>query len=467
MFNLCYFLKYKKEKENPEDILFLKKYIKYVNLICKDNKNNKNNYKLKIKNIEFKNDEIKKEFLKQYSNYSTYFFNNDKYINEILENNADGDFYERSIILDILTEKVKNNKNKLNFKIVEVKSLYAFSLNTNFNYEKYKNENFLFFQKSKIGEVFDFGFLINNKNGKFCKFYQISLNKTKEDFKKLDKNIISLHFSNIKEQLNKLGEIKFFSFGIITSLRVFKNSKNETDSTGYNLMRKECTNNKYELLIYDVAKRKMYKEENSNIYEYTSIYLINNEYKLNLPDYTNFFKYNPIFMSSKYINKDYIKNIKEYLDKNDIQIIGKIKYEKKFIKSKIEDKGLALLISGETKFKNSKNNKINIKKNDSNNNIIDYEEIDTKNPNEKKQVIILKSKNFNKIYEKQIDEVNSKISELNENEYEINRNLVNGHILLIKFNEDNNNTNMQKFISQKRNPEKLFSEKIVKKKKNI
>jgi hypothetical protein len=248
IFNINYFLKYKKEKENPEDILFLKKYMKYINLICKYKNNSK---KLKIKNIVFKNDEIKNEFLKQCSNYSTYFFNNDQYINEILDNNTDGDFFERAIILDILTEKIlTKTNNQLNFKIIEVKSLYALTLNKSFNFEEYKNKNIIFFQKSKTSEVFDFGFLINGNNEKYFKLYQISLNKTKEDFVKLNKNIIKLHCSNIKQKLNKLGEINNFSFGIITSLRVYENSKNEKKISGYKLMKKECQENKYELLIY-------------------------------------------------------------------------------------------------------------------------------------------------------------------------------------------------------------------------
>jgi hypothetical protein len=465
IFNINYFLKYKKEKENPEDILFLKKYMKYINLICKYKNNSK---KLKIKNIVFKNDEIKNEFLKQYSNYSTYFFNNDQYINEILDNNTDGDFFERAIILDILTEKIlTKTNNQLNFKIIEVKSLYALTLNKSFNFEEYKNKNIIFFQKSKTSEVFDFGFLINGNNEKYFKLYQISLNKTKEDFVKLNKNIIKLHCSNIKQKLNKLGEINNFSFGIITSLRVYENSKNEKNISGYKLMEKVCQENKYELLIYDVSKRKLYKEEKNKKYEF-NLYTINKDYKLNLPDYSNFYKYNPIFMSFKYINKDYVKNINEYLDKKDAQIIGKIKFEKKFITSKIEDKGLALLISGEIKLKNnnpSKSDKINNKTNDNNKDIINYKEEEdlVYNSSEKKQVIIFKTKNFSKIYEKQID--NEKISEINENEYEKNITLENGHIILIKLNNDNNCAKNQ-FITKKRNPEKLFSEKIIKKKKN-
>ena len=149
--------------------------------------------------------------------------------------------------------------------------------------------------------------------------------------------------------------------------------------------------------------------------------------------------------------------------------LGKIKFEKKFITSKIEDKGLALLISGEIKLKNnnpSKSDKINNKANDNNNSIINYKEEEEDlvyNSSEKKQVIIFKTKNFSKIYEKQID--NEKISEINENEYEKNITLENGHIILIKLNNDNNCAKNQ-FITKKRNPEKLFSEKIIKKKKN-
>ena len=53
------------------------------------------------------------------------------------------------------------------------------------------------------------------------KLYQISINKSKEDFKKLDKRIIELQCALLKEKLKDYGEIDQFSFGIITSLSTF------------------------------------------------------------------------------------------------------------------------------------------------------------------------------------------------------------------------------------------------------
>ena len=76
-----------------------------------------------------------------------------------------------------------------------------------------------------------------------------------------------------------------------------------------------------------------------------------------------------------------------------------------------------MLVSGKSKLKknnSSKKNKINIKTNKSNNNnIINYEGEDlTDISNGKKQIIIFKSKYFNKIYEKELGKNKSKISVL-------------------------------------------------------
>jgi hypothetical protein len=83
-------------------IIFLKKYMIYINFICKINESDK---KTKISGIKFKNEEIKTEFLKKYKNYSFHLLNNENNIKIILRDNEDGFFFEKAIILDILTEK--------------------------------------------------------------------------------------------------------------------------------------------------------------------------------------------------------------------------------------------------------------------------------------------------------------------------------------------------------------------------
>jgi predicted RNA-binding protein len=74
----------------------------YINFICKIKESDK---KTKISRIKFKNEEIKTEFLKKYKNYSFHLLNNENNIKIILRDNEDGFFFEKAIILDILTEK--------------------------------------------------------------------------------------------------------------------------------------------------------------------------------------------------------------------------------------------------------------------------------------------------------------------------------------------------------------------------
>ena len=138
----------------------------------------------------------------------------DEQLKEVLNLN-DGDFFERLIILDIITNKISNNNN-INFIQLEVDSLYGLYLN-DFDFEKYKNKNIIFTQKSKTAEIFDFGILIIQNNKLIMKLYQVSTRKSNEDLLKLDSDIIKLHCVNIKKNLEKLGDIKEFSFGIITS----------------------------------------------------------------------------------------------------------------------------------------------------------------------------------------------------------------------------------------------------------
>ena len=453
MFNFSYYRKYKKkQKSNFNEISFLKKYLKYINLECKKDKISK---KLKIKGITFKKNVIKDEFIKQYTDYSIYFINNEEAINKIIDNNNDGNFFEKAIILDILTEKIFNNKSNLNFKIFEVNSLYSLRLDKDFNFEKYKNSNIIFLQKSKVNEIFDFGFLIDGNNGKSLKLYQISLNKTKDDFKKLDQNIVELQCANIIEKLNQLGYIKKCSFGIITSLNVFQKKKEV-----YDLMKVECNNKKYEFLIYDICGRKIYKEENGEKNEYYCLFTINEDIKLNLPDFSKFFEYKPKFISTKYINSNYNKYINDYLNNNsNAKIIGKISFNRKFIDTTIEDDNFGLLISGETNSAEKDNLKnINDIKDDNNDITFDIEE---KEKEEEKDIIIFKSKNLNEIYEKKRGKEDSEINKL----IKLNSSLKKGHILLVRFDK-NLSLKDNQLLNKKRRPEKLFVEKVVREKNN-
>ena len=187
------------------------------------------------------------------------------------------------------------------------------------NIKKYKNNNIILFQKSKIGEIFDFGFIIKEKEGIIMKLYLISINKSKEDFKHLDKKIIEMKCALLKEKFKDYGEINKFSFGIITSLSTFKanNSNKLNQSGGYELMKKECENNNYELLVFNISNRKIFCEKLGILEEYHSLYYINQVNSLKIPNYNHFLKKNPKFLSTKFINKKYNNYIKKYLDYND------------------------------------------------------------------------------------------------------------------------------------------------------
>jgi hypothetical protein len=442
LFNFHYFAEYKNENIKYEDIIFLKKYIKYINFICQINEIDK---KTKIKGIKFKNKEVKDEFLKQYKDYSFHFLNNEKYIKKIFGENEDGIFFEKSIILDILTEKISNDKNNLNFQILEIKSLFGFELKKKFDYKKYINANIIFYQKSKVAEIFDFGFIINGNNGKYMKLYQISTNKSQDDLDKLDVNIINLQCCNLKKELKVFGEIKDFSFGIITSLTAYNNYLEKENISGeYNLMKKTCKENNYELFIYDISTRTMFFENNGKLDNNISLYAFNEHYKLKIPNYNHFFNTNPKLISTKYINKAYKNNINEYLDTVNTKIVGKINYDKKYINAKIKDEGLGLLIYGEIKNKNTgKHLNINLPQLNEDNNA------------SKKEIIIFKTKDLNEIYEKKI--------EADADNYAINKlkdfklNLERGHILLVDIKDNH-------LLGKKRNPSKLFSDKIISKK---
>jgi hypothetical protein len=84
---------------------------------------------------------------------------------------------------------------------------------------QYKEKDIIIIQDNKIGEIYDFGLLVDNS----IKFYQVSNRKSKEDLKHLNRNLIEVDCGYMnKNCLNKIGNYKNFNFGIITSMTVFK-----------------------------------------------------------------------------------------------------------------------------------------------------------------------------------------------------------------------------------------------------
>lgn len=442
IFHFNSFLSYESEKIERDfsEIDLIRKYVKFLKL------NIENSYDENqpiIKGIKFKNDIIAESFLYQYNNYFLNLLESDEKLQEVL-NLSDGNFFEKLIILDIITDKIIKNSN-YNFIKLEVNSLFGLMLN-NVNLEEYKGKNIIFTQKSKTAEIFDFGILINQNGELFMKLYQISTKKSKDDLAKLDVDIIKLHCININKNLKELGDIKNFSFGIITSFKRYEKNKND-----YQLMKDDCKRKNFEFLIYNIIEKKFYVEEDCNndnkkvsISVLENIFSINDKNKFDLPNYDSLFNLNPKFISMKYINSDYKHCIEKYLDKDgkdtDVKIIGKILYNQNLINSSITDNNIGLLISGlrpEESYTEEKNIKTGKKE------IIHYRK-DIK-------VKIMKEKEKNKIYEK--DSETGEIKEIDE----FKNNLFNPHILLYKYNE-------KYFIGRKRIPRRLFEDEVIRKK---
>ena len=158
------------------------------------------------------------------------------------------------------------------------------------------------------------------------KLYQISTKKTEDDLAKLDEDIIKLHCINISKNLAKLGEIKKFSFGIITSLKCYNEKKGD-----YELMKNHCKERNFELLIYNIITKKFYiekEDDKSILLPLDNINSINDINNLALPNYDSFFQLKPRLITMKYLNSKYIDCLEKYFEKdeesNDVKIIGKI-----------------------------------------------------------------------------------------------------------------------------------------------
>ena len=436
LFHFSSFLDYNSEKkEDFQELPLIIKYIKFFNLIVD---NDLEESKPFIKNIKFKNKEIENEFFKQYSAYVINLIESDEKLLTVLNLN-DGDFFEKLIILDIITGKIKEKDNNYNFITVEVDSLFGLDLK-NFDFEKYKGKNILFTQKNKTAEIFDFGILINQDGQIIMKLYQISTKKTKGDLAKLDIDIIKLHCINIQKNLQVLGKINKFSFGIITSIRCFEKNKKD-----FKLMKEDCNSKNYEFLIYDIKEKKFYIEaddpKNNALLNLVNIYSINKVNYLELPNYENFFQLKPRLISMKYINKNYIHCIEKYYNNNndefnDIKIIGKIEYDESIINSSIIDNNLGLLISGNIPGKKYDNEKMQY----------------VRCPDKDIKYRIIKENGKNQIYKKAPN--TKKIIEINKLSPKIN----NFHLLLYKYKD-------KKLLGNKRNPEQLFLDDIITNKK--
>ena len=361
---------------------FLMEYIKYIKLIISED-----NYNcLYIKDIKFKSEEIKNKFILNYKNILLSYLNkdNDENITKLFSD-LNGIFFEKQIILDVLLDKIKTDCDR-NFKELNVHSIYCMNFDIDkINISQYKDKDIVIIQDSITGEIYDFGIIINNS----IKLYQVSIKKSKEDLLKLNRILIEADCNYMMTNcLNNIGNYENFSFGIITSKSTFneysllikeknilenkekeiknlENIKKKIEKTSYNLMKAHCKKNKYELLVYDLKKKEVYIEDDTNeLIEY-NLYKFQIENKLNIPKLENIFGLKPIKFSIKNFQKDkFIEKLKETklfsgLEKKDnensLNIVGKLGYKKEFLSIKeIEEDNYFMYISGRKRRENKK-----------------------------------------------------------------------------------------------------------------
>ena len=354
---LIYFKKYFNEC-TKNDNHFLMKYIKYIKLIITEDINNC----LFINDIEFKNEEIKINFIKNYKDILISYLNknNDKIIADLFSG-LNSDLFEKQIILDILLDKIISDKER-NFKELKVHTIYCMDLDLkNIDISQYKEKDIIIIQDSKTGEVYDFGIIVNKK----VKLYQVSTNKSKEDLIMLEKNKIEFDCNYMMNKyLNNFGDYSNFSFGIITSTLTFNNYskllKEEKNilNTPYYLMKEHCLKNNYELFIYDLIKHKIYKEDESNNLIECDLYKFNNKNELKIPKLKEIYTQSPKKISMKKFNKVYfvekLKNTKLFsrLDKNEsmnsLNVVGKFDYKNELLNIReVEEENYFIYISGE------------------------------------------------------------------------------------------------------------------------
>jgi len=345
-FNLVKLFYYLYTEEKAKNINFdeLKDFIAFL-FINIDNGNVK---------IGFRNNIIESLFNNFYIYYHNIFFNEESkhFLKELLESEK-GYNFERQIIFSIIIGNYTNNYNRVN-----VNRIYCVEKFENFENDK----NILFYQIIPNAPIYDFAILIKNKNGDYIlKAYQVSINKSKDDLKKLEFNIIEYDLNYFIEKLYRIIgiEIKSFTFGIIASYQSYKNkNKNLQNISNF------CIENKYEFLLYDIEQntffiKKSKKKNEYNLTKAPSFEEINN---------SNFSLCKIFKKGCKISKKYYIEKIKpssyeKYIEEAfnsltnnqfeiDFKLIGKFKsdisvfaqdkndkifiYSKKYQKNKIE-----------------------------------------------------------------------------------------------------------------------------------
>ena len=243
--------------------------------------------------IKFRNKIIEYYFNIYYIHYSNLYFNeNSKYfLNNILEA-ENGYNFERQIIFSLIIGKMSKEYEK-----IYVNRIYCLEKIVKINFENYV----LFYQKIPNAPLYDFAILIKDNTGKIIlKTYQVFINKTMEEIKKLLVFKIFFDLNYFIQIICRVFNIKIneFTFGLITSYK--KVSKNPI----FENISKFCSENKYELLLFDIEKNNFYT---CNNYEPNNFKILDSFQKLD----TQGFKIMKIFKDNFKISKKYyIEKIK-------------------------------------------------------------------------------------------------------------------------------------------------------------
>ena len=307
---------YFKEKKfflNYEEIKYLNILFDYFYFYSSKGLN-----EISFNNIKFRNYEYKK-FFKKYINlvFCNYLNNNEinSIINDIKNKSTEGIYLEKQIIFFLIFRY-------LNYKQINIKQIYCFNPDANFDINNENNEEFFFYQEYEYAPLYDFAILKNYNNKITLKVYQIGINKPPSALIKLNKNKIIIDLLFFISKLNKklTNKISIFTFGIITTKNAYdKNQSNIITKTNEKITENEYDNNdEYDDIIEEEYDKNLYKNyENmkkfcqKNNFEFLIFDSITNEFNIEKDGKLIDINFNT------YINDNFCNDLNNYLFKNE------------------------------------------------------------------------------------------------------------------------------------------------------
>ena len=434
-------------EENYKSLLFLKKYIKHLNIKF-DNKNKK------IEDIFFKDKIMEKIFYNKYQNIleNINSKNNLKFDN--ISEQPDGLGLEKIIISTIIDKKTTN------FEILKLKSIFGLRELEQKNDFNYESSNFFLKQTSLDAEMFDFGYKFQKQNKNYLKLTQITSDKNLDELEKISIDRLVVQCSYLKKEFKekKLGELNGISFSIIAPSRIVTNERT------YKLFLNFCKINKYELILFDLNDKIFYKIENNIKENYDNkLFEINNEFLLDIPEFEAIITSDKDLrvLSTREVKdidediEDYNAKImaEDYINNKDIRRVGKFQFKGFFSDiKKLQTNYFAYIYYKKEIAALFYDNKY-------------LGEIRTFNTDENKD----KARQLTLIlYSKEIINHNYKTSEENEDKNKIeNLNEKNNKLIMTDESIDLDEDNFEKKKEKKRNIEIIINKEKDKDKKNI